>query len=678
MNSTERLRILIVLCVALAANTWAPPASSVQSISSLILLLLPGFTLGSIFFQSVLRTVAGVSLCGSFALGISALVVYFLHLIPGPFPSIVFLFSIILLTVAPFLLRFKESKESEESSTSFWMPVVFLIILAVALFVRFSYVGHSEFQGDEARALHFAAGILHGNDDLLFIHKKGPVEALLPTAILALSSGVIDEFGARLPFTFAGLLIVSLAYALARELWKGRLWIGCYAAGIMAMEGFLIAFSRIVQYQTPLVAFAGSSWFCALRGWPIGAAVFSALALLCHYDAVFTFPAVGLSLLITLKSSGQKFSVGRIALSILAFGLITTSFYLPFVTHEHFAVTTQYLGTRIGANRLPFNNIAHYINLLSFYSPTFYVYTLVLLFLGVLGTTLVEGTKRHWIVAAYICISFFIVTFLPLPLIIPNWGSIAVFIAAIPFVALLVAPRTSFAVRVSFLFVVPSLFAFGFFSVRPNTHFYVGHLGTAIIAAYGLSTVSLKWQRATICFCVLISLVTIPYLYIAYVRRVPEYVHQFPKIRPLLYAAPYGRKFPKGAYFGFPHLSGWKAPATLYNQGILSGSYSSNEESLISSWYLREHHRVELKREGAPDNYFLVKYPNDAVYTNLPRVRREYFLLGKVSWHGRKIMHIYTRKKPEGPERVFDVKSLNNEFDAVPVGNYDTTAAVQN
>lgn len=92
-------------------------------------------------------------------------------------------------------------------------------ILVLAASMRLLWLGSAEFQGDEARAMLLAMAVQHGQPDVLLLHRKGPVEALLPAAPLILT-GQITEWAARLPFALAGIGVVLAGYVLATYLWR--------------------------------------------------------------------------------------------------------------------------------------------------------------------------------------------------------------------------------------------------------------------------------------------------------------------------------------------------------------------------------------------------------------------------------------------------------------------------
>ena len=91
-------------------------------------------------------------------------------------------------------------RENPRKSASNLLPL--LAILLIGGLFRFTHLGYSEFQGDEATVLLRAADAIAGREDALTSHLKGPVEILLPTAIYALT-GRIDEATARFPFALA-------------------------------------------------------------------------------------------------------------------------------------------------------------------------------------------------------------------------------------------------------------------------------------------------------------------------------------------------------------------------------------------------------------------------------------------------------------------------------------------
>jgi hypothetical protein len=73
-----------------------------------------------------------------------------------------------------------------------WMLAGALVLLVTASLVRFVNLGYADFQGDEARAALRAAAVLQGYEDVLMLHKKGPTEILIPTALYTLTGHLTE------------------------------------------------------------------------------------------------------------------------------------------------------------------------------------------------------------------------------------------------------------------------------------------------------------------------------------------------------------------------------------------------------------------------------------------------------------------------------------------------------
>ena len=127
--------------------------------------------------------------------------------------------------------------------------MLLLALLLVAAFLRFGNLGYSEFQGDESRAVLMAAGVVRGQEEILFLHKKGPVEILVPAVFYALD-GTITEFIARFPFALASVAALASMYSLIRRLFPRQALAAPIAVGLLAVDGYLTAFGRLVQYQS--------------------------------------------------------------------------------------------------------------------------------------------------------------------------------------------------------------------------------------------------------------------------------------------------------------------------------------------------------------------------------------------------------------------------------------------
>src|SRR4051794_30055506 len=124
------------------------------------------------------------------------------------------------------------------------------LVVLVAACLRLPGLGYSEFQGDETEVILRATGVVQNLPDALFYHGKGPGEIV----VVALHYGLLghlSEGAARLPFALAGIGGVLAFYLVARRLLGMP---GALAAGLlMAANGYFLAFSRITQYQSPVL-----------------------------------------------------------------------------------------------------------------------------------------------------------------------------------------------------------------------------------------------------------------------------------------------------------------------------------------------------------------------------------------------------------------------------------------
>ena len=130
------------------------------------------------------------------------------------------------------------------------LAVMLLVLVGLAAFYRFTFLGYSEFQGDESLVTWATARAIMGEDDILFQHGKSPAEVVLPATYWVLD-GRLNEASARFPFALAGLTAVLGGFLLGRSFWEER--VGLIAAFLFAVNGYFIGFSRVVQYQSLVV-----------------------------------------------------------------------------------------------------------------------------------------------------------------------------------------------------------------------------------------------------------------------------------------------------------------------------------------------------------------------------------------------------------------------------------------
>ena len=293
------------LAILVAANLslFLPDASVLRVVGVLLLIgFLPGLSwVGRWLPPSapLLRWTVAAALSYVF----TSLTILLLFYLPGPVQTWQLLIALNLLAVLPLLSRRNAGESDKEAGKSdafkfrSFCPLALCLIFAVAMWLRFANLDYSEFQGDEALAMISTAEALEGHQNALFLRSKGPGEILLPMALWRLT-GIINEAVARLPFTIGSLFAIVTIYLLGEKV--GGCRVSWLAAGFFALNGFMVAFGRIVQYQALVVWMSGLAFLLTLYWRETGqlryltlAGLFLGTGLLAHYDAILVLPAIG-------------------------------------------------------------------------------------------------------------------------------------------------------------------------------------------------------------------------------------------------------------------------------------------------------------------------------------------------------------------------------------------------
>lgn len=547
------------------------------------------------------------------------------------------------------------------------LPAI-LLLVAVAAFFRFAHLGYSELQGDEARAVLMAHEMGRTRSpEILLLHKKGPLEVVLPAGTLRL--GDWREGTARLPFAVAGFLGVLAVLALGTRLWGFRA--GFVAAMLLAVDGYLIAFARIVQYQSVVFLCSVLAVWCAWRFHqraPDGDRMLL-LAGLClgfgswaHYEMVFAAPPV--AWLALARGRAERWParewVRRLAPAALLALAVAAAFYVPFVRHPHFAETRAYiLERRVGSP--PFNMLGDYFRRASFYNASYYV----MLMGGALAAVAVARLRAGWGRAGAALGLAWAAAFTVL-VARPGWfeigpadadprRSLALLVFLPIAAAIFAAPRIDTRWRAVWLWLVGPFFAASFLVQKPHTHFYTLLPAWALAVGWGVdrglthleagAPVALARRAAPLVGAALVAVFALHQWWV-FVNHAPEYKRVFPAARLGGYWQPFGDTPPRGGYFGFPYRAGWNTVRALFESGALSGDYDSNEEPLITGWYTGGAPRCA----GRPRYHLVAWNPQDAVDLPLEAIERDYHLHTTIRVNGQPKLWVWDREPvPGGP-----------------------------
>jgi hypothetical protein len=695
--------VALILAALLHGILLWPTPLVLQAAATLVLTgLLPGALLVTLLVgRSKAPPTLGERAVYSIGAGYSCIVALLLLLsyLPGGLTrgQTLVAFDGLIVVLSVLLVIHKPAPQSPEPGANLqnrWLVFGLLTLALIGGFFRFVNLGYSEFQGDEARLALYAAELIQGYDNPLFVHKKGPTETLLPTVIYALSDR-LTETTARLPFALANFTALFAAFLLGRRLFGPVAgWVG---AILLALDGYLIAFGRVVQYQSIvfLMDVLVVLVFVRLMQQPVAltrymtlAAILLATGLLSHYEAALVcFPVLYLLWRIWRQGTPLAQLLRALWVPVAVGGALLAAFYLPYVRNPAFLNTYYYLTDyRMGGGSI-FNHLAEFFARATVYSSTYYLLTLIgLAVVGLAGIYWRGGRgPLRWLLIGALLTGMALTFWSPTWLKLGETDWLWLFFATALLAAWLM-PGFAPADRTIWLwFGAPMILAL-FFTAIPNTHVYSffipwGLLGGRVISHgwdWLRTRLSLRAARA-IALPVAASVILVfgLYEYWLFVYNRVEVLRMWPEQRPSGYWVGYEMPV-EVAIFGFPNHNGWKTVASLYANGTLQGNYDTNARDVIAEWYTRGDHYCATNDL----RYFMLTYPVEpsladeyAVLRN--DVENQHKLWGEVTIHGQPKLRIYERtEQPLSPQQ-FASEEFSAEFDRALAGpHFERTGPV--
>jgi hypothetical protein len=561
-----------------------------------------------------------------------------------------------------------------------------VVLLLAGGYLRFANLGYAEFHSDEARGALRAAAVIQGDEDVLFLHKKGPTEILLPALILSMS-GHLDEATARLPLAIAGLAALFAVWLLGWRLINPLA--GWLAAWLLAFDGYLIAFARFLQYQSVVLLTGVLVVAILVRLWrqPKAtseyltlAAILFATGLLSHYDALSVVVPVLflLALLLWQRLLSWPQLLRSAAPGLLVGGGMLALFYLPYLLHPNFAATINYLIDQrfVVGQRFPYNGLFDQARRALVYNSSYYVTLQVVLTALALLFAYRRGWERRWgsllsgVLILLMAGTIWRTTWL-------RFGELD--LAVLPFaVALLLvwlAPRLRAEERLLWVW-FGALFLVTFFGMAlARTHIYVFFAPWALLMAAPLAD---GWQflsnrfgrqvAAPLGGLVVAALTLLfaayPYWYFVYTEV--EVLQTWPAHAPRGYWTPPFTKEVDSLY-GFPLANGWKVVGALYDEGVIEGDYETNQRYIwIPHWYTLGAHRC-----GSTATWYFAVDTLESWSLRSADVEdmleeQGYARWGQVTVQGAPRMVIYRQidGAPPPPVQTFALEGYADRFDA--------------
>lgn len=298
--------------------------------------------------------------------------------------------------------------------------IILLILLALPL--RFLHLGYSDYISDEPGTFLFIENPKNYKEtyELIMSQRKGPMQLLVGTVPYLFVGNYNNELAQRIPFSLFSTLAIPFVYLFVLRVTKSRL-AGFFSAVLVMVNGFIVGFGRISQYQSLNLFFSfGSLYFYSyflathinykklLKYSLLGTAFFS-LSILSHWDAFLIIPVIVLMFIKFLKNHQVSiiFKKKVIVYNGVAGLLILLPFLVPYFYNLLNSTSNQaYFNSRVGFRQ----DLSHEENLLRFniYNPflTFWIYTIF----GALGALFIKKTYIFsiWFIFAFIYYTFFV------------------------------------------------------------------------------------------------------------------------------------------------------------------------------------------------------------------------------------------------------------------------------
>lgn len=508
-----------------------------------------------------------------------------------------------------------------------------LVVLIVSGVLRFVNLGYSNYQGDEIKAL-FLPEPGQSAFSFLMDQRKGPIQFLITFLLKFLNPTYENELLMRLPFALAGFFAVFFFYKLV-ELHFGKK-IAFYSSLFFATNGFFIAFSRIVQYQSFVIFFMILSlYYLSLasekekyktKGIYLGL-VYWSLSILSHYDGVFIAPFALYLITKWFKCNNmerkQKWSVFIKAGVVAAIPLL--SFYIPFVLSISEATQDYWLGRITGEVSAKLSSSRY---LFTVYQPIYasHIYT-VLFTLGVAFVFL--GL-----------ISKYIKNIQKLPKYVQG------FFTHTTDLMQLISREKLLIYSLLAWFALAVLFFEGLVYI-PGTHIYCYLVPMFIILSFGLITLeSLVFKvfeyPIVVVFNTLGILVLFAFLvlqsYAVFVNNTKEYPWEQEQF--LFWTLPQPTPIYHLSMFGFPYYRNWEGIRDFIAQFPEIKAYSTNERTSISRYY------IPLHKDTEEAGFFVhVRHPQsfeeNILYEKADYWAQNYQPVHTLSRYGRDLVRVY-------------------------------------
>lgn len=638
--------------------------------ATVLLFFLPGWAWLEAWSPRPQQAIWRVIVAAGLSFVLTGLGTLYLVYLPGPLSQRHVLIFSAVITLPPLGIALRRQKlPLSWPDRRLWLLLVTVLVLAAAM--RLPRLGYAEFQEDEVEVTSLAVRAISGEDYAVFLHRKGPVQMLVPLAGWLVTDRITEGW-ARLPFAMASLLGV-LTFTLFTVDVTG--WWGGLAAGLLlVVNGYSVTFARMVQFQALILFLSSLAMVCLWRTLEDGkstpiwlAALGLAVSLLAHYDALVYLPvAAYLGWRIWQRWPAARFTL--VASTVLAV-VVLLSFYVPYLRDPQFEHTRTYLMEgRVGTNWL-YNNLKTLRRLDADYTSRFYLPILWILTLVVLARYRLS-TRVWWVVIGGALIAAWTTIRWPSIWQLGEWN-----LSFIPWSVLLTGGWIGLrhhrpGYEAIWMWWGVPLLAYVFLVDDPRMHLYVAYPGWAMVAGLGAASV---WQELGVkqrfalgrpflaAIGVILMLLVAGYQMLIFLPTESTSLKLRANWDGTVGRSLYGDLPEPRTYVGYPRRAGWKAAGWLVSTGHLPDDFRSvGEEFSVPIWYTYETPRSCY----ADPELYMIAQPLERLDNGFrERLAAQYVPSATVFTEGYPRIGLFVKGTDGNAPDRYDLADLEPEFD---------------
>lgn len=226
----------------------------------------------------------------------------------------------------------------------------FVVILGALAYLRFAHLGYSDYIPDETTVMsHFKQNGPVLDLDYLAKQRKGPMQWLAVLTVNYFYKDLFNELVFRIPFALVNILSIIFFYKFLETHFEDK-WTAGLGAFLFGVNGFMVAFGRVIQYQNFNLLFSSISLYFFARflreeteKFALFGTMFFTLSLLSHWDAVFILPYL---IWVFINRGSFKLVLYSVLITLVMFA----PFFVPFAIFNFLTGEEHvgYFATRVG------------------------------------------------------------------------------------------------------------------------------------------------------------------------------------------------------------------------------------------------------------------------------------------------------------------------------------------